>query len=238
MVANLSGVGRTVPAVGRPGCLEWARARDRRAGREDRGEGRGPARRPLGHDRLERPRQSHDLRDVRVRDVLRPPARQGGEAHEAGARERAGRRLDGLAREHGGRRAGDARLRPVGDPPAERPVRAFRRARGAYVARFTDDERTVLAGAALDVASMLGGGDEPRSDDLARPTPRPDDPAIARLLPDASRDDPELAAEFRRLTQADLRATKRGGLLLLARVLTERPGKRPSEVAVERADAR
>jgi hypothetical protein len=126
-------------------------------------------------------------------------------------------------------------------------VKAFRRARGAYVARLTDDERSVLGRAALDVASMLAddGAVPPTNDlltglahDLARPANRPDDPAVRRLLPDASRDDEELAAEFRRLTQADLAASKRDGLLLLARVLTERPGKRPSEVVVERADAR
>ena len=126
-------------------------------------------------------------------------------------------------------------------------MKAFRRARGAYVARLTDDERTVLAGAALDVASMLASDDDaPASDDLlaglahdlARPSPRPDDPALRRLLPDASRDDQELAAEFRRLTQSDLAASKRDGLLLLARVLTERPGRRPSDVVVERPDAR
>ncbi|WNB86674.1 DUF2017 family protein [Cellulomonas sp. ATA003] len=38
--------------------------------------------------------------------------------------------------------------------------------------------------------------------------PAPDDPAVRRLLPDASRDDDAVAAEFRRLTEADLRATK------------------------------
>ena len=128
-------------------------------------------------------------------------------------------------------------------------MKAFRRVRGAYVARFRDEERAVLAGAALDVASLLADdwppavapSDDPLAglaDDLARPTGRPDDPAVRRLLPDASRDDDELAAEFRRLTQADLRASKSNGLLLLARVLTEQTGARPSEVVVERGDAR
>ncbi|MDM7832583.1 DUF2017 domain-containing protein [Cellulomonas edaphi] len=125
-------------------------------------------------------------------------------------------------------------------------MKPFRRARGAYVARLTDDERAVLAAAATDVASMLAADEAPQAGDLlaglahdlGRSTARPDDPAVRRLLPDASRDDEELAAEFRRLTQADLRASKSAGLLLLARVLTERPGKRPSEVVVERADAR
>ncbi len=36
----------------------------------------------------------------------------------------------------------------------------------------------------------------------------PDDPALARLLPDAYRDDPQAASEFRRYTDKDLRAGK------------------------------
>lgn len=36
----------------------------------------------------------------------------------------------------------------------------------------------------------------------------PTDPALARLLPDASEDDDDLNAEFRRLTETDLRRTK------------------------------
>jgi hypothetical protein len=50
-------------------------------------------------------------------------------------------------------------------------------------------------------------------------TPPPDDPALARLLPDANRDDPELAAEFRRLTESGLRARKRAGARLAADAL-------------------
>ena len=38
--------------------------------------------------------------------------------------------------------------------------------------------------------------------------PPPDDPVLRRLLPDASHDDPQVAAEFRRLTQDDLLAAK------------------------------
>jgi hypothetical protein len=40
---------------------------------------------------------------------------------------------------------------------------------------------------------------------------RPDDPALARLFPDAY-EDPDDAAEFRRFTQRDLRSTKLGNL--------------------------
>ncbi|HWJ85858.1 MAG TPA: DUF2017 domain-containing protein [Cellulomonas sp.] len=125
-------------------------------------------------------------------------------------------------------------------------MKPFRRTRGAYVARLTDDERDVLASAASDVASMLEDDEAPETDDLLaglahdleRPTARPSDPAVRRLLPDASRDDDELAAEFRRLTQADLRASKSAGLRRLEAVLTDRPGRKPSEVVVERGDAR
>lgn len=39
--------------------------------------------------------------------------------------------------------------------------------------------------------------------------PPPDDPALARLLPDAYRDDPAAAADYRRRTEDDLREGKR-----------------------------
>ena len=57
-------------------------------------------------------------------------------------------------------------------------------------------------GAALspeDLAAMLGA---------TGPTSPPEDPVLARLLPDAYRDDPEAAGEFRRYTEQDLRSGK------------------------------
>lgn len=41
------------------------------------------------------------------------------------------------------------------------------------------------------------------------PPARPDDPALARLFPDAYPDDPDATAEFRRYTQPDLTAERR-----------------------------
>ncbi len=41
---------------------------------------------------------------------------------------------------------------------------------------------------------------------------RPDDPAVLRLLPDVAADDPERSAEFRRLTEFDLREGKLANL--------------------------
>jgi hypothetical protein len=45
------------------------------------------------------------------------------------------------------------------------------------------------------------------------------DPALARLLPQGHRDDPQLAAEFRRLTETGLRSRKRAHLALASAAL-------------------
>jgi hypothetical protein len=50
-----------------------------------------------------------------------------------------------------------------------------------------------------DLAAMLGA---------TGPTSPPQDPVLARLLPDAYRDDPEAAGEFRRYTEQGLRSGK------------------------------
>ena len=70
-----------------------------------------------------------------------------------------------------------------------------------------------------ELLALLDEGDAPlaeaEDDPLAAvvgigtATAVPDDPALARLLPDAYRDDPEAAAEFRRYTESDLRERKR-----------------------------
>jgi hypothetical protein len=48
----------------------------------------------------------------------------------------------------------------------------------------------------------------------------PSDPAVARLLPDGNRDDPELAAGYRRLTEHGLRTRKRAALGAAVAALT------------------
>ncbi len=58
-------------------------------------------------------------------------------------------------------------------------------------------------------------GDPFAADWPAQAPDAPEDPAVARLLPPASRDDAELAAEFRRLSEADVRATKVASLRLV-----------------------
>ncbi|HEY3437468.1 MAG TPA: DUF2017 family protein [Actinotalea sp.] len=110
-----------------------------------------------------------------------------------------------------------------------------------FVARLEAPERTVLLDVIDDVLGLLGGyEDDPRTvapapaaplhrepdplDGLViaqGPVHTPGDPALLRLLPDASRVDPEVTAEFRRLTEADLRSTKVANLLRLRAVVAD-----------------
>lgn len=100
-------------------------------------------------------------------------------------------------------------------------------AEGTYVAGLDGPEQGVLLAVVDEVVELLGGdprravGDHPL--EAVRlgvgPVPAPADPAVRRLLPDASRDDAEIAAEFRRLTEGDLRSTKVGNLLRLRAAL-------------------
>jgi hypothetical protein len=97
-------------------------------------------------------------------------------------------------------------------------TRGFRRVRGEVRVRLGDGERRVLHDLFTEVRDLLADPAQPEEDPLAalvgigtamRP---PEDPALARLLPDAHRDDPEAAAEFRRYTESGLRGRKRDGL--------------------------
>ncbi|GCE76029.1 DUF2017 domain-containing protein [Cellulomonas biazotea] len=132
-------------------------------------------------------------------------------------------------------------------------MRAFTEKHGLFVARLDATEREVVAALVADVAELLGAD---RFDDAPRPggqgepagastaptapvptgpaapvlrtedVPPPEDPAVRRLLPDASRDDPAVAAEFRRLTEDDLRAGKVARLRVLWGLLTAPGGGR------------
>jgi len=83
------------------------------------------------------------------------------------------------------------------------------------VLRLAAEERPFLASFAAGLAELLEPSDSPAETDplaalvgmSAGPVDKPEDPALRRLLPDAYAD-ADGAAEFRRLTDADLRATK------------------------------
>jgi hypothetical protein len=103
-------------------------------------------------------------------------------------------------------------------------VKAFRARRGVAVAELDHDERAVVARIVADVGLLLGGevfGMESAPTNAEAPRDlleyltnfeahlaEPDDPAILRLLPNAAPTDREVADEFRRYTEPDLRALK------------------------------
>ncbi len=102
-------------------------------------------------------------------------------------------------------------------------VAAFRAASGGVTARFAAAQATIIrdlvgqvaelvsddmpdedtaagsGSAAADLASQLG---------VSEATELPDDPVLARLLPDAYSDDAEASGEFRRYTEQGLRSAK------------------------------
>ncbi len=116
-------------------------------------------------------------------------------------------------------------------------MKAFRARRGVAVAELDQDERAVVARIVADVGLLLGGevfGMEttPRVAETPRDLlehltsfeahlAEPDDPAILRLLPNAAPTDREVADEFRRYTEPDLRALKVARLRRLWSQLSE-----------------
>ena len=77
-------------------------------------------------------------------------------------------------------------------------MRAFRRNKhGSLSARFSAEERSVLASLAGQVAGLLASRDSAAGD-----------PALTRLLPYAYRGDVDAAAEFRRFTEDSLAGNK------------------------------
>ncbi|MFD7899159.1 MULTISPECIES: DUF2017 domain-containing protein [unclassified Streptomyces] len=100
---------------------------------------------------------------------------------------------------------------------------------GAAVA-LDEVEISILRSLAVQLLELIGPGDEPAQgeDPLASlfaegPSEPPEDPALARLFPDAYGDDDdelkEFSAEFRRFTENDLRGRKREDGMALVRTL-------------------
>lgn len=110
----------------------------------------------------------------------------------------------------------------------------FRRRGERCVAAFAEPEARVLRGIVSEIMTFVGDRDLPSPADPANPAdtlavldreldfvaeskPTPADPVLARLLPDAYRDDPEAAAAMRGLTEGSLRTGKiRAGQQLLS----------------------
>jgi hypothetical protein len=100
-------------------------------------------------------------------------------------------------------------------------VAGFRAAQGGATARFAAAQAAIIRDLVSQVAELVGG-DQPdgaatansAADDLAsqlgvsEATELPEDPVLARLLPDGYSDDPEASGEFRRYTEQGLRSAK------------------------------
>ncbi len=110
-------------------------------------------------------------------------------------------------------------------------VHGFRRtATGKLVLKVDDVERGLLMTFVSQVLALVSPEDDPwgaDADPLARmvgidpDAERPDDPALARLLPDAYADDDEASSEFRRFTERSLRETKMNHAATVLRALAE-----------------
>ncbi len=122
-------------------------------------------------------------------------------------------------------------------------MKGFVRRRGVYVAQLDRTERTILSRVVADTAMLLGTRlDVDRPEDDGDPlaaldwstesVAEPSDPALARLLPSASEDD-DVADEFRRLTENELRVAKVERLRMVWGALLA-PGEK-LEVQPERA---
>ncbi|GAA4288900.1 DUF2017 domain-containing protein [Georgenia daeguensis] len=132
-------------------------------------------------------------------------------------------------------------------------MHAFLPVPGGYASRLDDVERTILARLVRDTAELLGtrfddaatgptpGGHEAGDDAVLaaldfepasdRAPDAPSDPALARLLPPMSHDDPALSSELRALTEGSLRAGKVSRLEVVWRELAA-PAVRPGAVVV------
>ena len=103
-------------------------------------------------------------------------------------------------------------------------MKPFRAARGGDVVARLDAAEVGIVGLLLDQLEQLLEADV---DDVG------DDPVIVRLLPDGYRGDPELAADYRELTESSLRSGKTDDLAIVRATLPDGGG----EVRLDRDQA-
>lgn len=118
----------------------------------------------------------------------------------------------------------------------------FRRGRkGAIFLTLSAVETRILQHLFHEMLELLGPEEPPSEDPLmaalgiGTQTHRPEDPALARLFPDAYPDDPEAAGEFRRYTEPTLREAKRAATRTALSTIGE-PDQRQT-LSAEQADA-
>lgn len=120
--------------------------------------------------------------------------------------------------------------------------KAGRGSRVRLVASLEAQEATVLRGLVAEVRQMLAGRTEANpADELAvltgirtGPTTRPDDRVLARLLPDFTTEDADLAAGLRSIHEPELIEAKDAAATLVLDTLPETGGR--IELTPEQAD--
>jgi hypothetical protein len=121
--------------------------------------------------------------------------------------------------------------------------RAGRGARARLVATLDEQETTVLRGLVAEVVRMLDSRSaEHPHDELVEltglatgPSTKPDDPVLARLLPDFSTDDPRLAGALRSLHEPQLIEAKNDAAAVVLQTLPPSGGR--VELNAPQADA-
>lgn len=108
----------------------------------------------------------------------------------------------------------------------------FKVKKGNLLARLNDHERRILEFVCDELTVLLADpAPDPDLPEWAKDLglagvgesrPEPQDPVVARLLPNAY-EDPERAAEFRRLSEASLRATKLAHIAVVREQLHHEP---------------
>ncbi len=121
----------------------------------------------------------------------------------------------------------------------------FRRTADGVTARFAKPEAAVIRDLVEQVVELVEPLVSPeQADELAElvgmhdfmtDAQVPDDPVLARLLPDAYRDDPDAAHEFRRFTESGLRSAKVESAQTLLGTLP--PGGGKVRLSAEQAEA-
>lgn len=102
-------------------------------------------------------------------------------------------------------------------------MQEFRRRFGKITATLEPVEATVIADLVAQVRELLAGRRQVRPDDplvaftgmSVGPADRPQDPALARLLPDFHADDAELSSGLRQLREPELVAAKDSAAVVL-----------------------
>jgi hypothetical protein len=145
-------------------------------------------------------------------------------------------------------------------------ARGFKRRDGRYAAKLDAVERGLVVGLMEQVHELVAPADpEPTPDggdefdrivaglggigqgvslsaddqvpELSGDVPAPRDPALDRLLPTANRQDEQMAAEFRRLTEDGLRSRKAANLATAIAALSAPAGGKDDKVSLDQEQA-